>query len=559
MRLLYINSILVDLDEEASIGIDFLTYDLKDPGRAKTKISNVFSIPKTSKNLSIFGFPDNPHSIGDEVYDKMTCDYYLDNFGIIKSGVVRIENISNRINLYVSGNITIWDELKTYLWSTFLTDYLTWVENEKGLTIRQEGNDNLETFLTPFTSATEHIFLPFYYGNRLLTSEEDADTIYLDRYLTSLGDDQSRKGGHFCIYFKSLFQFLEYKYSVNFCTGEAGLDGNIWDDAIAPTAFTPARDLGVAATYSDLPVEIDGYYLQDFSIANKPASTFYPYKNVQDKAGKTMYDMVKVFMQKFNCMFDEVVLSSGQIGIKLSRFDDIKTLAPVVDFSKNFVELTSIKFAIDGYTQNNYIKYKYKYKEADDYVGSRNVTCLNKNIGIKSDLLELDEYYPAFKSINNGLIPDLSVEESFKHFEVFVKGDLTALPITIVYEAINDGTPDQKLATIQLYMASVYSLAGEYTFLEEILEKPKVYTIKKWMTASEMFNLKYFEQKYIKELNGSFYINKVSGFNPQKSNEPTTIELIRISDKTPTPNFGVTDYYIDNDEEFIDGLGNFFY
>jgi len=92
-----------------------------------------------------------------------------------------------------------------------------------------------------------------------------------------------------------------------------------------------------------------------------------------------------------------------------------------------------------------------------------------------------------------------------------------------------------------------------------MIEYPKVYEIKKWLTLNDIYNLRFFRQYYVRQLNGSYFINKISGFNPDKSKEPTTIELIKISDKTPTPTFDF-DYWVDGfNNKFTDGFGNYFY
>lgn len=562
MRMLYINSTLVDIDEQTSIGIDYQAYDLKEPGKGKVKISNTFTIPKTAHNLSVFGNPDNPQSQTTVIYDKITCDYWIDNYQIISSGATRVESIDKtRISLYVASKNDIWDDLKSVSWATFQSEYLTWLETVKGIDIHYDGSD-FETFITPFVNATEDIVLPFYYGNRL-AADEDLTNIHLGINYIELIFDWFLKGGHFCIFSKSIFEFIEYKFSVNFCVSESSITGNIFDDAIAPTTYTTARDICVKATTDGSPLEVIKYELV-FSDNNTTNFTkFSPLDDVFDKQDKTLFDFVKAFMQKFNCFAEDITLTDGTKAILLARFDDIKTLAPVVDFSKNISSVETFKNTVEGYAQHNYIKYKGKYPEASDIIGARDIVTLNKNAEYKKDILEIDEYYPSFKAITDAIIPDLSIQESFKSFQFFVTNGVSTDSITITAGFMQNtifGYVDlTKTATLNLQIPAIYGLSTEYLFIEEILERPKVYTIKKWLSLNDIYDLKFFAQYWVRQLNGSYYINKISGFNPQKSKEPTTIELIRISDKTPTPSFDTTDYYTDDDEVFTDGLGNYFY
>lgn len=561
MRLLYINSHLVDIDETTSIGIDYQAYDLKEPSKRKTIISNTFSIPKTAHNLAIFGYPDNPQSTSDIVYSIITCDYWIDNNHIIESGVIRIEDITDRINLYVTNKNTLWDDLKTFTWEQFIGEYLTWLENVKGVPIHLDSDD-FNAFLTPFITATEDIILPFYYGNYLLDATEDATNIFLNtHYYSDSGETGSgyRSGGHFCIYAKSIFEFLEYKYSVNFCTKEVALTGNIWDDAIASLIYTPARDIVVnISLVSDVGSDVNKYTLTHPCCG----SYFYPLVDVKDKDGKTMFDFVNAFFQKFNILVDEITLSTGTKAFRLARFDDIKTLAVVKDFSKKLQSITSYKPNITGYSQHNIIKIKSLYPEAAETFGSKDIICLNKNLDATADLFSIDEYLAKFKAITGAVIPDLSIQESFKTFQFFISSGVSSSVITIKVKRIGWLSIDRS-TTANLPIPAHYSLANEYLFIEEIIQKPKVYTIKKYLSITDIMHLEFFCQYYIRQLNGSFYINKISGFNPQKSTEPTTIEVIRISSKTPTPVFPVSpvlSYYTDgNNEEFTDGAGNYFY
>ena len=55
MRLLKINGFDVDIDDSTAIGVTLQAYDIKDPSKRKTNITNSFTIPITSNNNKIFG------------------------------------------------------------------------------------------------------------------------------------------------------------------------------------------------------------------------------------------------------------------------------------------------------------------------------------------------------------------------------------------------------------------------------------------------------------------------------------------------------------------------
>lgn len=557
MRLLYINGTLMDLDEQTSLGIDFQAYDIKDPSKRKVNISNKFTLPKTAHNMAVFGFADNPQSTSNIIYDSITCDYWQDNNHLIESGLIRVEEISDRINLYFTGKNTIWEDLKLLSWDTFVDEYMVWAKDVKGLPVSQPTNNDFNDFISYFPNATDGIILPFYYGNFLnsIIQVETKTKIILSYHKIPilLG---IYGGGHFCIFAKSIFEFIEYKYGVNFCVSEVGITGNIWDDAIASIIYTPAKSI-----YVKNHVEIDGSSITilGYSLETDSNVIFEPLNDVKDKDDKTLFDFCSAFFQKFNIIIDNILLSDGTKAFRLARFDDIETMAEVIDFSKKIQSITSFKPNLSGYAQHNIIKIGSLYPEAAENFGSRDIVCLNKNLDANADLFSVDEYIANFKQITNDVIPDLSIQESFKTFEFFLttgfSSDLITIESRIRYGI---GWIDSS-TTLNLPIPAHYSLDNEYLFLEEIIQKPKVYTIKKWLSINDIFSLEFFKQYYIRELNGSFFINKISGFNPDKSTEPTTIELIRISDKTPTPVFD-EDYWTDGDLAiFTDGFGNNFY
>ena len=80
---------------------------------------------------------------------------------------------------------------------------------------------------------------------------------------------------------------------------------------------------------------------------------------------------------------------------------------------------------------------------------------------------------------------------------------------------------------ITLKKSAHYSLNDEYNTLAKMVEYPVFYKVEKWLNLNDIFQLKFFRKYFIRELNGYFFINKISGYNP-KSKKATTIELIKI-------------------------------
>ena len=556
MRYLYINDVLMDIDDSTAIGIDYQAYDVKNPAKRKTSVSNSFTIPKTNKNLQVFGYAGEAYSAKQTVYDYLRCKYYIDCQEIISNGKASLQSISDRIELIVVDKNDIWDSLKLYDWDTFITDIIAWLQSEKGLPSSSSYyNDvSLTNFLTQYTGLTVPIVLTHYWGNLAFKEVdialntkgilENADYSVIRYCKTGFNPSDAYFGGHFGLFCKTIFEFLEYKYSVNFYTNSTVLY-NLWDDAFAQQMFIPFRELDVR--YHKTLGVADGYY---FERCNFTSGRFAPSDSVRDKNKKTVYDFVNAFFQHLN-----VVIKESGTNIRLSRFDDLKDNAAVYDFSARIEKNYTFKPSIEGYGQNTWIKFKDKFEGGGDYENARQLTSSNKTIQATSELFTIDAYVAGIIKHQIGgdifNVLDLSPDKSFETF-TFLIPDVEA---SIQWQFSDNSLVDN--ATINTKVAALYSLTGEYLLVDEMLKHPKVYQIKKWLTINDIRRIDFFGLYYIKQLGGSFVINKIEGFNPDKSLQATTIELIYASDRIPvTP--PDLNYYVDGvGDALVDGEGDY--
>ena len=559
MRLLRINDIDVDIDDQTAIGVDLQSYDIKQPGKRFINVTNTFTIPATSHNLGIFGNAQNGQSLSTKIYDQSICDYWVDNEQLIKSAKCRVDQIQDRISLFIFQKDDIWDELKGVLWPDFLRDFMQWQLIQKGLySAIFPFTGTFPDFINEFANNTEGIILPMTWGN--LFSQplldvpgqfiERLDAIYLYIKFTEGAPTPvttESNGGHFSIFAKTIFEYIEWKYGVNFLTSGGVAVGNIWDDLIAQRVYIDAKEVSITVTGT-----FDNYTIWFNPIVTNPV--FLPHADIKDKADKTLYDFVNSFMQEFNILKDDLEID-GESVIRLARFDDMETLAKVVDWSSKMSGKPIFKPFIEGYGQNNYIKFGTIYENGDSLLNSKNLDSSNLNLDLKKDLFEIDAHIPAINISGTDSYLDLSKKEAFKTFTFMLSDGLTDNDITVLY--YSEGVVSSASATLKLPKAAVYSLDSEYTLLDEIITYPRFYEAEKWLTLSDIKDFEFFRQYFIRELNGSFFINKISGFNPQKSKEPTKIELIKVSDKTPTTppdlNYwtdGVADAWADGDSDY---------
>jgi hypothetical protein len=522
MRLLKINGQQVDIDNATAIGIDFQGYDVTEPGNRKVAASNKFTIPKTANNMRICGFAGDPQSLSLSVYNAMTCEYWNDNIALIRNGTARVTEVADRISLFAFEKNTCWTDMQDFIWSDFQEEFITWLQTEKGLpSATNPYVGTLTDFLTPYLTATEGVILPFLIGNLSLYDPlegsdfvEDLGSVYLKHQQTVEGVLKRGNGGHFCVYCKTIFEFIESKYSVNLSVTDAVLTYNIFNDAVASVMYTPLRNLAVIHTGT-------GFYFQFDEL-----SQFLPEDMVLDKKDKTLYDFTKTFFQHFNCLIDLVPSVDGTTQYIIRRFDDI-IHAPVIDLSGKISGTPVFSPTLENYNQVNYIKFAGIYEGGDALTASKRIVCKNKNLDVGSpndSLFDIQAYIPIGIVAGGDVVLNISEAETLNQFMFFLSVGQASTTVRSRQEDI------EIYASLILPIAKLYSIDNEYNTLASMVEYPQFWKIKRWLSLLEVNNMPYFARYYVRELNGYFFLNKVSGYNPEKSNEATQIELIKIPD-----------------------------
>lgn len=213
--------------------------------------------------------------------------------------------------------------------------------------------------------------------------------------------------------------------------------------------------------------------------------------------------------------------------------DDLM-LAPVVDFSGN-IEKDSIVFTpyIDGISQNNIIDFSEYSSKIQKGSLQINIPCLNQNVETTSQFLELKEFAPPAYLDRDKNVLGLFEDGSWNNFTFLQDSGNTASYNCLAYFNLATELSTTKTLAIAKIMDVGYSLWAE------MIKKPRKYRIKKWLTSSDIKNIKLFQRYWIQELQGYFMLLKVNGLNPEKSNEATEMEFIKIVDPNALSNFGV--------------------
>lgn len=508
-QLIKINGEYIDIDDRTAIGIDFVSYDIKEPSVRYSSVSNSFSIPKTKNNLNILGFAGIPQSLYDTVYSKLEFDYYVGNEQIIRNGIASITEIGDRIKMFASSREDIWAQFKNESWIQFQADFINWMQVNKGLpSISNTYTGSFTDFIEQYRNSTEGLYLPYFVSNLYLEGSETVGAVQLQKE-----SSVNSLGGHWCVYLNTIFEFIEDFYEVDFSITDT-FDYNIFNDAIASLMYTPLRNLYV-------------YHVSatEFYFEFKDDIPFLPEAGLSiDKEDKTLYDFVKVYLQTFNILVDRELKSDGSTKFKLRRFDDILN-ADVELWDSGFTGKQTFKPSIENWNQNNYIKYSAIYEGGNSLINSKYIECKNKNIDVgktEDSLFDIDAYIPAQLAAGGGSVPDLSVADSFNEFTFFISGGDFSSTVRCESNGFN-------LSTVKLLkIAQLYSLDSEYTTVESMLEYPVYYSAERWVNLQNVLDLEYFKLYLIPELGGYYFLNKISGYNPSKSARPTKIELIKV-------------------------------
>jgi len=568
MRILKINNELAEIDDQTVIGIDYQAYDVKQPGKRFVSVSNTFSIPKTARNMSLIGNAGNPQSISTTVYNVNYCSYWVDNQIFIDNAKLRVDSVSDRIYIFIFEKKDIWDQLKEDKWGDVTQDFLAWLVAEKNYPASTGTNftGTFEDFIASYTGNTEGLTLPFYRGNLGNPipwsggefNAEVSNNITLEYYYNSNPDYIWGHGGHWCAFVKTIFEYIEFTYGVNFLTAGGEVTGNIWDDPVALAMYIPMNEISIIGVGDYADCEIGFYYIGT-------DAKFLPYKNVRDKPDKSLYDFVQAFFQHLNIIVDDIEVDGLPV-IALRRLDDLPTLGEIKNMTGKLTGTPIFKPGFESIARSNYIKFKSVHKDLTPLSNSRNITSLNENLDFDSTLFEIDSYIPGVESFLTDwltqtfdYILSLTEQEAFKTFVFMVNGDLTDYDVSVTYIGIGIEGYHTMSALQPLYKAALYDLGSEYLTLESALQYPIFYEVDAWLKPSDIRNLEFFKMYYFKELNGSYFLNKISGFNPDKSLEPTRLELLRISDKTPVLE-STLDFWVDGEQdEFTDGEDNYFF
>lgn len=534
MKQVWINNIEVEVDNDTVFGFNKIWYDIKNCEYRKFDNTNSFSIPKTDKNLKIFDFADSLQSISTNIYTSLLCTAYFNNDFIFKDAYVYIEKIDNkRIYLFIHSAPDIFQLLGDLSWIELERFFINWLVNEKGY------NNELNPFTGTFQEFIElfnqnasyndvkigHSLSNLYAGNYI----NDIDTL-LTNEITSSGSGISEKrfvkrGCAFYAKIQSIFEFFEYQYEVNFGAVNITIDGSPSMSSLWATAY---RDY-INTKYICIDYSTGFYLTTDPLLVEINGKGFYPHIDIMYCENKTALDFVKAFFKRWQVIVSDL----GNKNYFLFRFEDYKEAdINVIDFSGGF-NMSSLIYKpyIDDMAIYNKVIYSQVFPDGAYDTLSFNIKVGNFNKEYQKDLFKIESYIcSSVLNSNDDSIANISDKEAFKTFNFFYYNDAETTNTIEVKFLFKNTTYS---CNVILPLFKLLDISLNYNFLNTILEFPKYFEIEKVIDYETFRKIKPYYLYYIKELGGTFFMNKVEGFNPENLNIPAKLELIHVNYKLP--------------------------
>lgn len=573
----------VEIDDQTVIAINFQAFDFKKPEERLRSHTNNFSIPATAKNLQFLNFPNSKNNLiitapDRSIYNPILATYQLDNTIIFYKSSISIDEISNnRINITITDNNQKYrgiDLLKSIYWdlnassintNSLVLLYLRYVKTNYINDLPLDDSKFTGTWLQFYTNyiANNTYMKVGSFVTNLFDVKGDNDAIYEDLtnyrfYLDSdSNDDNNGYGARFCIKTDLLFYVINWYYQ-NYSSGEFQFDvtnyiGNPLSGEYSSGITNNYIFCPSILVYRENPQGggIYDWYFTLRSVLDDESLHFAAMQDQTDKPNKTAYDLLICCCQKFNWFLKEDFDNQNNSTINLYSLNKINDYENdnVVDWSSNFKSIKKFKPVFEKLYRDNYVGFKKIYEGGTYKNGAYIIYSKNDNLDKEGVYNEINAYFPPIRYLTEfDVIPILNKNTAFDEF-VFLSGTGYEDYFVSMYY----GTEIVSATPFLISRDSINYLDWENT--AKILEYPRVFEIEKWITLDEIKNLNFFNQYYFEQLGGSFYINKITGYNPMKSYDATTLELIQVSRKIPNNNITQNAWTDGDDVEFTDGMG----
>ena len=495
----FLNSEEIRMFPDIAIGITIENFNISDISNRKIDRTNVIRVPKAG-NEDIFEFSSLPNAPTDYVYQDYDFDLIVDGIKIYENGRAFIAGEDeSSYTLQITNSKNVIDLLKSI---SLVTLY--------------EGDDIVLTtstfFLDVFKQKTQGFKIDFLYD------EDDPDVDIYKWYAWY---------NYISIYVSTILAKIAADFDVSF-------SGDLLTDADYIEMRIPCVSANLIRDWDEIIIHIQDLVIHDSLNA---------------------WDLLKIIMQ-LTCS----VFKIDGTDVELQKFNDLDITTPV-DWSGKLVS-KSKKFSIPDTAQKNYIKHTVD-SEVDKNQDSVLIECNNPNLPYEKDLTTMKDKLFPFKDINPfytnaSADPLLGIQLKKKdtfirevdHLLTRIKGlkDLIILVDSDEYlgapisARLNYTRKDGEfglwipsLLSNNLVVAAdttivkYYDPTANYSLIETMLTDPVFYEAELLLNIIDIYTFDHFKAVKIDELEGLFYVNRISDFLATSPGTPTKVELIKIS------------------------------
>ena len=542
---IYINDILVDIDEETAMGVDFVGFSTSNLGNISLSHTNSFTIPLTNHNHKAIGFIDNMNLNTKQVqsswYGNRSFKMYADGL-LVFTGKVYVDEISEgRINLYVVRDRDFANILQSYtMWEA--TQAIVDVLNDE-LGEVYGGNATWSNIVNFMATGSHTVWLPYAVGTlnkQYPYSKFDSETqtySWGNKYEDTDNDDLKERfnlnsenrlttevitndpiGGDYktgCIYVK-LYNLITTV--LNGLGWRVTFDNNVY--TTLANQFIRMPDI---VTYMDL-------ITYKFSFA---ANDSYHYKiNDQVKASSkeiSFLDLIKYVCQEYCLLFN--------IEGNTVTFHSIQNIADTTTQHIKINKILTRNFYIPNIPQQSMITYE-ALGDGSTLTGGKEIISHNQNIEKGSEstvLFSIKRFLPAYfvylyddGQVQTNTYALNTVDPECNKKFIVVQKAVTQTNYQVKVCRYFLGNEDAVYVRLYRAINRTVDEMGYWDQFASMCEYPDRVTVTAILNPYEVNIFRPWNKMSFNTLPGEWLVESISEYNPRLDNPEVKITAIRL-------------------------------
>ena len=507
MKRIEINGEFADLSEE-SIGLNWQYFDVSNPGVRINPFTSTIKLPFTARNKRLLGYGDAIGGNMDGIRAVANVNYWFGAYKVISNGYLKVTEIDKAYICSITAKNQLVESLEALSFIDIFDGALATLSPTYSTAINSLAAGT-SGWLLPRTLVNDISSINFYLGGRSDYQRHEVwlrATIIFERIAALTGCS---------------FKITESGSIIDFD------DSDIYADHIAKL-YTPAWAYYMAST------RVSGVFNYAIRRLASYDSKLYNGKHVEVNTfslfgGKTPLDFIKIIAQMIGAMIEIKGTEVTFIPLnEIAIFSPVNLSEKLVSYKKNI--------NIPGVAGENEIG----YKNTDNLPSTYGKILLTAPVApvTKKTLLEIGAMLPGLylPFLYAGTIGDYL----FFDTDYGKNSDLASTPL-LLYDDGNAvtttvqwgtyGSPEQSHSA-SLKILTHFPLTGFYTEYQKWLTVGIYFEADVALNLFDFMRLRPYKLVWIPELGGSFFVNKITNFDPY-SGKPAKMQLVKADVTVP--------------------------